>query len=134
MTVGFGRYVEARTTDEDGYRGAVFVAVILVPGICCIGAYLVRPVCWGYGIAYGPSPAPCCPSCLSSCLSSTCTLTGRGPAVPEMLARSDSIAAGNVPAIPLSVNRSENTVIVPQLEVAIIPRKLRHRVSNCVVV
>lgn len=121
-------------TDESAYRGAVFVAVILVPGIFCIGAYLVKPVCWRYGIAYGPAPAPCCSSCLWSCLSSTCTFTGLGPLVPEMLARSGSIAAGNVPAILLSVNRSENTVIVPELEVAIIPMKLWYTFSRWIII
>jgi hypothetical protein len=44
-TVGIGKYVLAKTTEDVGHRGDVFDAVILVPGADCMGAYLVGPVC-----------------------------------------------------------------------------------------
>ncbi len=40
-----GKKVEAKTTEEVGQRGDVFVAVIAVGGTGCMGAYFVSPVC-----------------------------------------------------------------------------------------
>jgi hypothetical protein len=48
----------ASTTSEKrlvGYRGLVSVWVIVEPGFCCMGAYLVGPVCIWYGIAKEPT-------------------------------------------------------------------------------
>ncbi len=45
MTIlAIGKKVEARETEDVGNRGAVFVAVMALPGTGAIGAYLVRPV------------------------------------------------------------------------------------------
>ncbi len=45
MTIlGIGKKVEAKETEDVGNRGAVFVAVIVLPGTGAIGAYLVKPV------------------------------------------------------------------------------------------
>jgi hypothetical protein len=41
--LGIGKNVLARETEDVGHRGDVFVAVIAVPGIGCMGAYFVRP-------------------------------------------------------------------------------------------
>jgi hypothetical protein len=43
--LGIGKKVVAITTEEVGHSGDVFIAVIEVGGIGCIGAYLVSPVC-----------------------------------------------------------------------------------------
>lgn len=48
--VGTGKKVVANETEEVGQRGDVFTAVIFVPGIGCIGAYLVSPVCKLYAV------------------------------------------------------------------------------------
>lgn len=45
-TLGIGKKVVAIGTEEVGHSGDVFCAVIEVGGRGCIGAYLVRPVCW----------------------------------------------------------------------------------------
>ena len=42
--VGLGMYVVAMVKALVGYSGEVFVAVILVGGTPCMGAYRVRPV------------------------------------------------------------------------------------------
>jgi hypothetical protein len=44
--LGIAKYVLAKETDEVGQSGDVFVAVIAVGGTGCMGAYLVKPVCW----------------------------------------------------------------------------------------
>ena len=42
---GVGRKVFAIGTELVGYRGDAALAVILVPGGICIGAYIIKPVC-----------------------------------------------------------------------------------------
>jgi len=43
--LAIGKKVLAKTTEEVGQRGDVFVAVIAVGGTGCMGAYFVSPVC-----------------------------------------------------------------------------------------
>lgn len=54
-TVAAGKNVVAILTAEVGHRGFKFVAVMAFAGLGCIGAYLVSPFCWSYGIDHVPS-------------------------------------------------------------------------------
>lgn len=47
--LGVGKNVCANETELVGYCGVGFAAVIFVPGLPCIGAYLIDPVCIVYG-------------------------------------------------------------------------------------
>lgn len=53
-TVAAGKNVVAIFTADVGHRGVTFVAVIAFGGLGCIGAYLVSPFCWSYGIDQSP--------------------------------------------------------------------------------
>ena len=102
---GVGSQVLAIFTELVGYRGLALFAVIVVPGLPCIGAYLMGPVCRVY-VAEAPEatapPAPAAPAPAAAKLFSVA-----GPSVPESPERPVVTAAGKVPVIPLKENRFE---------------------------
>lgn len=103
--LGIGKNVLAKTTEEVGQRGEVLVAVILVGGRDCIGAYLVNPVCKLYGVPYAPSAAA--PAAPAAAPAAATLLTVAGPVVPETVARAVWTAGEKTPVMPVRVNRSE---------------------------
>lgn len=118
--LGTGKKVLARTTEEVGQRGAVFVAVIAVGGTGCMGAYFVSPVCKLYGVPQAPA-AGCAPPGAALLT----PFTTAGPAVPVTSRFADWTAGEKVPVMPVSVNRSEYVQIVPPAEAtANMPKKL----------
>lgn len=98
---GVGSFVFAIWTWLVGYCGLGFLAVILVPGCFCMGANFVAPVCAVYGVVASPAAAGL-PSAAALIWFSVA-----GPPVPLMSLIPSTTLAGNVPVIPLSVNRSE---------------------------
>jgi hypothetical protein len=120
--LGTGKKVEARTTEEVGQSGAVFVAVILVPGTGCIGAYLVKPSCSLYGVPHAPAAAAPAPAAGAAAAT---WLILSGPVVPTTVFKAAVTAALKVPVIPVRVNRFEKFVTVPPaVAVDMMPRKL----------
>lgn len=102
-TDGTGKNVLATGTEEVGHIGAVFVAVIVLGGRGCIGAYFVSPVCMLYGMANWSPPAGA-PGAGTGAGAAAGGATG--PAVPgvPIAAR---ISGANTPVMALRVNRSE---------------------------
>lgn len=103
-TTGADMNVFAMFTLEVGNNGFVFVAVILLPGIGCIGAYLISPTWLGYGIA-NLSLAMLDEE--SDDLPAAMLLVVGGPAVPETDAKAVMISGLNFPVMPLSEKRGE---------------------------
>lgn len=103
-TLGTGKKVVAIMTLDVGHRGFVFVAVIVLCGIGCIGAYLVLPTCSSYGISK-PAPPTAAPSRAKA--AAIFVLSVGGPAVPGIPTKAVLIGSGNVPVIPVIVNLFE---------------------------
>jgi hypothetical protein len=101
---GIGMNVVAMLTLLVAYILVCFFAVILVGGIFCIGAYLVKPVWAVY--AKLKFSAPGAAALPPESVPATWFSVG-GPDVPDTLARSVITDAGNVPVMPVRVKRSE---------------------------
>ena len=102
---GVGSQVLAILTELVGYWALAVFAVILVPGLRCIGAYLTGPVCAVYvtvapAATESPSAAPLAPAAVN-------WFSVGGPLVPESPERPVVTVAGKVPVIPLKENRFE---------------------------
>ena len=66
---GVGSHVLAILMELDGYLGLALLAVIFVPGLPCMGAYLMDPVCRVYvtvalTATAPPAAAPSAPAAL----------------------------------------------------------------------
>lgn len=102
-------YVVAMVKALVGWRGVKALAVILVPGMGCIGAYLVKPVCDWYGMLNSSAPGAAAAVVPAAGLALLLTLlTVGGPAVePAMAAIPCTTFGGKVPVMPVSVKRLE---------------------------
>ena len=100
VCVGGGKKVVAIGTELVGYKLLADLAVIFVPGLPCIGAYLTPPVCAVYA-ATEPEEADAAPF-----PPATLFCVG-GPFVSVIAFAASAIAGGKVPVIPLKENRSE---------------------------
>ena len=100
--VGIGSFVFAIGTELVGYMGEAVFLVIFVPGMGCMGAYRVAPVCIVYST--------------SNILSAGCALAASpllvssfesGPFVPETFLSAVATVSSNLPVMPLMEKRSE---------------------------
>jgi hypothetical protein len=111
-TVGSGRNVFAMLYALVGNNGLNTLAVILVGGIGCMGAYFVSPVCRLNGVSKtSPPGAPPCPS----------LLIAPGPAVAPPSAVTAAITAGSTggpPLNPVMLKRSDQLTYEPPPVVA----------------
>lgn len=122
--VGAGKKVVAILTADVGHRGFSFVAVIAFPGLGCIGAYLVSPFCWSYGIdqsppagaagagtpgagAAGAAGAAGTAGAAGATLGRKLEVSVCGPVVSEIVDKATLMVTGNSPVIELTVNLLE---------------------------
>ena len=108
---GVGKYSAATVKRLVGKSGEVFVCVITVPGLCCIGANLVSPVVWNwYDTEKGPSTtAPGAAGLFAlGVVAIVFTVAGTELRVPAAAVYACWIAVlGHLPVIPEIVKRLE---------------------------
>lgn len=95
------RYVVAILNALVGFKGVALLAVILVGGTGCIGAYLMSPVCRLYATVNMPA-SPAAAAVVSAAVS-----TGGAAVAPSRAVSAAATPAANVPVKPVTEKRPE---------------------------